>query len=188
MGRLLLQNVSRYSPLSFFYRFNYRLFPPILFFSSRILNEPPDCHTNGRKCTTLTVSCVCKGAGGETCTAVVHLCLALVIISIATSPPTPPPFRSIRAVPFLIRYFGKRPVIQPAYVIREESLLPEADLTNLQKKRAGPEAILIVCKACAENCFVPGRVSFHTPALRSRWRRAMASFSSGWSGDRYGCF
>ncbi|CAM9575191.1 unnamed protein product [Hapterophycus canaliculatus] len=53
-------------------------------------------------------------------------------------------------------FFGKRAIIQPAYVIREESLLPH--LTDLQKKKAGPEAILVVCKACAENCFVPGRV------------------------------
>ncbi|CAM9281638.1 unnamed protein product [Ectocarpus sp. 8 AP-2014] len=54
-------------------------------------------------------------------------------------------------------FFGGRPVIQPAYVIREETLLPEGDLSPLQKKKAGPEAILLVCKACAENCFVPGR-------------------------------
>lgn len=38
--------------------------------------------------------------------------------------------------------------------------MPKADLTALQKKGAGPEALLVVCKACAENCFVPGRVSF----------------------------
>ncbi|CAM9150392.1 unnamed protein product [Scytosiphon promiscuus] len=62
-------------------------------------------------------------------------------------------------------FFGKKAVVQPAYVIREESLLPE--LTNLQKKKAGPEAILIVCKACAENCFVPGRAE-HSPAISSR--------------------
>lgn len=37
--------------------------------------------------------------------------------------------------------------------------MPENELTDLQKKRAGPEALLVVCKACAENCFVPGRVS-----------------------------
>ncbi|CAN0115449.1 unnamed protein product [Ectocarpus sp. 12 AP-2014] len=54
-------------------------------------------------------------------------------------------------------FFGGRAVIQPAYVIREETLLPEGDLSPLQKKKAGPEAILLVCKACAENCFVPGR-------------------------------
>ena len=48
--------------------------------------------------------------------------------------------------------------MQPAYVIREESVLPENELTDLQKKKAGPEALLVVCKACAENCFVPGRV------------------------------
>lgn len=51
-------------------------------------------------------------------------------------------------------------MIQPAYVIREETLLPETDLNHLQKKKAGPEAIIVVCKACAENCFVRGRVSF----------------------------
>lgn len=56
------------------------------------------------------------------------------------------------------RYFGRKPVVQPAYVIREESVLPESELTDLQKKKAGPEALLVVCKACAENCFVPGRV------------------------------
>lgn len=61
-------------------------------------------------------------------------------------------------------------MIQPAYVIREETLLPEGDLSPLQKKKAGPEAILLVCKACAENCFVPGRVSFQCARL-SRNRR-----------------
>lgn len=60
-------------------------------------------------------------------------------------------------VPFVDdSFFGRKAVIQPAYVIREESLLP--DPTDLQKKKKGPEAVLVVCKACAENCFVPGRV------------------------------
>eukprot|EP00752_Nemacystus_decipiens_P003103 g2874.t1 len=61
-------------------------------------------------------------------------------------------------------FFGRKPVVQPAYVIREESVLPENELTNLQKKKAGPEALLVVCKACAENCFVPGRAE-HSPAI-----------------------
>lgn len=65
----------------------------------------------------------------------------------------------LSSVALFIRFFGKRPVKQPAYVIREESLLPQADLSALQKRSAGPESLLIVCKACAENCFVPGRVS-----------------------------
>lgn len=49
--------------------------------------------------------------------------------------------------------------MQPAYVIREESVLPENELTDLQKRKVGPEALLVVCKACADTCFVPGRVS-----------------------------
>lgn len=51
-------------------------------------------------------------------------------------------------------------MVQPAYVIREETLLPKSKLTDLQVKGVGPESILTVCKACAEACFVPGRVSF----------------------------
>ena len=66
---------------------------------------------------------------------------------------------SLSSTALVVRFFGKRPVKQPAYVIREESLLPQADLTDLQKRNAGPESLLLVCKACADNCFVPGRVS-----------------------------
>lgn len=78
--------------------------------------------------------------------------------------PSPAPFGFFLLPPpssiDITRYFGNKPVVQPAFVIREESVLPKADLTSLQKKGAGPEALLVVCKACAENCFVPGRVSF----------------------------
>ena len=50
-------------------------------------------------------------------------------------------------------------MIQPAYVLREEALLPDGDLTEPQKKKAGPEDILVVCRHCAENCFGGGVVS-----------------------------
>lgn len=57
-------------------------------------------------------------------------------------------------------FFGQEPVLQPAYVIREESLLSKSELSDAQKRGRGAEPILVVCKACSETCFVPGRVRF----------------------------
>eukprot|EP00903_Cladosiphon_okamuranus_P017573 g16186.t1 len=80
-------------------------------------------------------------------------------------------------------YFGGKPVVQPAYVIREESVLPENELTALQKRKVGPEALLVVCKACAENCFVPGRAEL-SPAISTS--RAFVCQSKDACGKGYG--
>lgn len=64
-------------------------------------------------------------------------------------------------------FFGLEAVTQPAFVIREEALLPVLDLTHLQKERRGPESMLLVCTACAESCFVPGRVRALVTAVQS---------------------
>lgn len=59
----------------------------------------------------------------------------------------------------IVSFFGTRPLIQPAYVIREEALLSKSGGSGLHEKKAGSEDILVVCRFCAENCFGAGIVS-----------------------------
>ena len=68
--------------------------------------------------------------------------------------------------------------------------MPENELTDLQKKKAGPEALLVVCKACAENCFVPGRVRGSRVCVRTAHcpTTTVSTNSCCWCSCMFFCF